>query len=396
MKVESRAGVARLYGKMFRDAYEAHKKGITPTSLSESGSRNQLLKILMGERGPVYFPRRSTYLYMSRVPRGAYHSKLLDLDKIALGVKRAPARAMTLIDSPEQHVQRVFIRGNPRRPGKPVPRRFLQVISKKTFSKGSGRLELAESITSSDNPLTARVMVNRVWMHHFGKPLVSTPNDFGARSDPPTHPKLLDYLAWCFQDSGYSLKRLHRMIMLSRTYQQSTRHNARDLENRYWTRMNRRRLDLEQMRDTMLLVSGRLDSQMHGPSMDLSRDAKNRRRTIYGLIDRQDLPGLYRAFDFASPDQSAGQRPSTTVPQQALFGMSSPFMIEQVKALAKRVKGIRGLYRVVFAREPSEEEVELGRRFLSQPRPQGKASSLSPMEQYAQVLLLTNEMMFID
>ena len=184
------------------------------------------------------------------------------------------------------------------------------------------------------------MIVNRVWMHHFGEPLVSTPSDFGTRSTPPSHPELLDYLAGRLEDEGWSLKALHRLIVLSSTYQQSSfdRPDCRkvDPENRLIWHFPRRRLDLEAMRDTLLFVAGRLDGRMGGRPVDVAGDPPNRRRTVYGMVDRQSLPAMFRAFDFASPDQSAERRPRTTVPQQALYSMNAPFIIEQARALAAR------------------------------------------------------------
>src|SRR5271166_4829892 len=184
---------------------------------------------------------------------------------------KAAPRAMVLIDAAEPYDRRVFVRGNPALPGERVPRQFLRVLAGEhptPFSHGSGRLDLARSITAADNPLTSRVIVNRVWMHHFGEPLVSTPSDFGARSNPPSHPELLDDLAARFMQAGWSLKDLHRQIVLSSTYQQASldRPDCRriDPENRLLWRFNRRRLDLEAMRDTLLAVSGRLDLAMRG------------------------------------------------------------------------------------------------------------------------------------
>src|SRR5262249_31790335 len=154
-----------------------------------------------------------------------------------------------------------------------------------------------------------------------GEPMVSTPSDFGTRSTPPSHPELLDHLAGRLKDEGWSLKALHRQIVLSRTYRQSgfDRPERRkvDPENRLLWRFPRHRLDLEAMRDAMLFVAGRLDGRMGGRPVDVAGDAGNRRRTIYGMVDRQSLPTTFRAFDFASPDQSAERRPRTTVPQQA-------------------------------------------------------------------------------
>jgi hypothetical protein len=296
-----------------------------------------------------------------------------------------------------------------------VPRHFLRVLAgehRRPFRHGSGRLDLALAITAPDNPLTSRVIVNRIWMHHFGEPMVSTPSDFGTRSTPPTHPKLLDYLAARLQQDGWCLKALHRLIMLSSTYQQASfdRPACRrvDPENRLLWRFPRRRLDLEAMRDTLLFVSGRLDPRMGGRPVDVANDPKNARRTVYGLVDRQSLPAVFRAFDFASPDQSAERRPRTTVPQQALFIMNAPFVIEQSKALVARpdVAGaptandrITALYRAVLARPPAPSELRAAARFLapgSEPTAETSRSRLSRWEQLAQVLLMTNELLFVD
>src|SRR5262249_12864756 len=220
-------------------------------------------------------------------------------------------------------------------------RQFLRILSgekRQPFTHGSGRLDLARAIT--ETPLAARVLVNRVWMHHFGEPLVSTPSDFGSRSTPPTHPELLDYLAWTLKQEGWSLKKLHRQIVLSSAYQQASFDRpacrAIDPDNKLVGRCHRRRLAFEAMRATLLFVTGRLDPKMFGRPVDVAFNPLNQRRTIYGLVDRQSLPGLYRAFDFASPDQSAERRPMTTVPQQALFAMNAPFVLEQARAVVGR------------------------------------------------------------
>jgi hypothetical protein len=249
-------------------------------------------------------------------------------------------------------------------------------------------------------------------MHHFGEPMVSTPSDFGTRSTPPAHPGLLDYLAARLQQERWSLKSIHRVIMLSAAYQQAgfdrpACHQV-DPENRLLWRFPRRRLDLEAMRDTLLFVSSRLDPKMSGRPVDVAGDPRNVRRTVYGLVDRQSLPAVFRAFDFASPDQSAERRPRTTVPQQALFCMNSLFVIEQAKALASRAEvvtantvkqRVTALYRAVLARSPSRAELAAAERFLAPGEPSrgGTAGSkLSAFEQLAQVLLMTNELLFID
>ena len=174
------------------------------------------------------------------------------------------------------HNPRIFVRGNSSRPGAEVPRQFLAAITpdRKPFEHKSGRLEMAQAIASKDNPLTARVFVNRVWAGHFGTGLVRTPSDFGLRSEAPSHPELLDYLARTFMDDGWSIKRLHRRIMLSSVYQQSSEHRpelaARDPENRLLWRMNRRRLDWEASRDTLLAAAGDLDRAVGGPAVEIT------------------------------------------------------------------------------------------------------------------------------
>lgn len=403
--IKSKADLAKLYGTAFSRTYEAWKKS------DQKQRGDPILKILLTQDSPIYFPKRNAWLYMTRVPRGKFNSLILEKDKIAVHAKTFAARARVMVDSSELMDPRIFIRGNPRRPGVRVPRRFLQVLSNKQnagFTKGSGRLELANAMVARDNPLTARVIANRIWMHHFGEPLVKTPNDFGTRSDPPTHPELLDYLAWYLRENDWSIKKLHRLILLSHAWRQTSRHDspkakAVDPENHLLWRAHRRRLDLEAMRDSLLSLSGRLDNQFYGRPVNVAGDPGNRRRTVYGLVDRQDLPPLYRAFDFAGPDQSAARRPETTVPQQALFGLNSPFVLEQVRGVladaeiqstADPEKRIRSLYRRILTRDPSPGELDLGLRFVQS---DGMSDSqLSTWEQYVQILLLTNELMFVD
>ena len=306
------------------------------------------------------------------------------IDRLNATDPAAPARAMVLNDAPQPVEPHVFIRGNPGRPGKAVPRRFLHVLAgpePPPFRKGSGRLELAQAIADARNPLTARVLVNRVWHWHFGKGLVTTPSDFGLRSDPPSHPELLDHLADGFLADGWSIKALHRRIMLSRTYQQSSapRPDAamRDPENRLVWRFNPQRLDFESMRDSILAVSGDLDPAIGGRPVTITEAPFSTRRTVYGFIDRQNLDGLYRTFDFAVPDATSPRRFVTTVPQQALFLMNSPFLHQQAPAgrldpagvgqasrTADPADGIRRLYRRVLGRPPDADELALAADFL--------------------------------
>jgi hypothetical protein len=328
----------------------------------------------------------------------------------------APARAMALKEG-EPVSPRVYVRGDPNSPGDEVPRRFLSALSGPGAPEGIDRLGLARAIVSPENPLTARVLVNRVWMHHFGEGIVLTPSDFGTRGDRPTHPELLDWLARRFLEGGGSLKKLHRAIMLSSVYQQAVREDAearrKDPENRLAWSANRRRLDFEQMRDTLLAAAGTLDATMGGPAVSLTSRPFSRRRTIYGLVDRLNLENLYRAFDFPIPDQHNPKRYQTTVPQQALFLMNSPFVQEQARALAARpeiagepdaARRIAALYRRVLGRGPTAREAALGLEFVSAvDEAPAQDFSNAPAaagpdvwEVYAQALLSSNESMFLD
>ncbi len=328
----------------------------------------------------------------------------------------APEFAMALQDNDKPFDPYVFIRGNPGNHGESVSRRFLSCIAgpdPAPFKNGSGRLELAQAIANKDNPLTARVMVNRVWMYHFGYGLVRTPGDFGIRGETPSHPELLDWLADSFVSNGWSLKKLHKAIMLSSAYQEGSAGTVKafavDPENRLLSHQNRQRLDLEALRDSTLFISGKLDRTVGGKAVEITTAPYSPRRTVYGYIDRQNLQGLYRTFDFASPDTSSAQRFNTTVPQQALFMMNSPFLVEQAKALAKRneiasradnTTKIKAAYALIFGRAPAPEEVTYGLRFLQgaeQIRPASTSqTALTPLEEYCQALLMTNEVSFID
>ncbi|HEX7379331.1 MAG TPA: PSD1 and planctomycete cytochrome C domain-containing protein [Pirellulales bacterium] len=301
---------------------------------------------------------------------------------------------------------RVHLRGSATDLGDEAPRGFLAVLSPadaKPFAEGSGRLELARATASRDNPLTARVFVNRVWQHHFGRGLVGTPSNFGLLGERPTHPELLDYLAGRFIASGWSIKRLHRLIMLSATYRLGSGWQAagqeRDPDNRWLWRMNRRRLDVEAWRDTLLAVAGHLDLTMGGPSQKLD-DAGNRRRTLYAAVSRHQLNPMLRLFDFPDPNLTTERRVITTVPMQQLFVLNSEFMTRQAKALAARLAQASPddearldlAYRRLFGRSPHERERQFVREFLAA----AAGGALSPWEQVAQALLSSNELVFVD
>ena len=283
-----------------------------------------------------------------------------------------PEAAMALRDNEQLEPARIFVRGNQHDKGAEVPRRFLSALSldDAPFQRGSGRLELAEAIASAENPLTARVAVNRVWQNLFGEGIVRTPSDFGTRGAAPTHPELLDTLATDFVERGWSVKSLIRRIVLSETYRQSSADRedagAIDPENKLLWRANRRRLDFEALRDSMLAVSGRLEESIGGPSLLLGAQPSTPRRAVYAFIDREAPAKMLKSFDFSNPEQHTAQRIPTTVPQQALFLMNSPFAAEQARAAAERQSDIPSIYRGVLGRRPTADEIELGKEFLEQ------------------------------
>ena len=267
-----------------------------------------------------------------------------ELEQLKKAAPPKPPVVHTLADGPGEDMK-IYLRGNPKTEGAVAARRFLRILSDgdpKPFTQGSGRLELAQAIASPKNPLTARVIVNRVWQQHFGRGLVATPSNFGKLGERPTHPELLDHLATRFMAEGWSIKTLHREIMLSATYQLGSsgrrrRPQGRPGEPALW-RMNRRRLDVESWRDALLAVAGKLDPAVGGPSTDLAA-RENHRRTLYGAVSRHDLNGLLRLFDFPDPNLTAEKRTVTTVPLQQLFVLNSEFMTEQARGLVKQLAG---------------------------------------------------------
>jgi len=320
-------------------------------------------------------------------------------------VSHGPNRTRLEYEPGVGHDIPMHTRGNPNRPGPVVPRRFLTVLGgdkAKPFTQGSGRLELAQAIVTNGAPLAARVIVNRVWKHHFGRGLVESASDFGRQGERPSHPELLDDLAARFVAAGWSLKWLHREIMLSAAYQQASDPDFTkeeiDPDNRWLWRMNRRRLEVEAWRDAMLAVNGTLRLELGGPPRELT-DGNNRRRTLYGLIRRRDLTDLLRLHDFPDPlTHSANRIPSTTALQQ-LFALNGPLLLQESATFAKRLEAeapgggenwIRRAYSILFNRVPSENELRLGLAFL------GAKPNADTRARYAHVLLGSNEFLFID
>jgi hypothetical protein len=408
--------------KAWQKAVEAAQKAQAPApeSLPEP-EREAVRQMVYAAGAPANLSYESTAAMIKRQIDDKTSALKREVEALNWTEPGAPLRAMALVDKAKPMNSRVFLRGNPANRGPEVPRQFLEVLAgeaREPLRTGSGRLDLARSITDPTNPLTARVLVNRVWGWHFGAALVRTPSDFGVRTETPVHRDLLDWLAASFVANGWSVKQLHRWIVLSNTYRQSSdvvpAAAELDPDNQLVHRFTRKRLEFEAMRDTLLAVSGALDVTPGGLPDDLTKTPFTVRRTVYGFIDRQNLPGMFRTFDYPNPDVSTSQRLATTVPQQALFMMNSPFVQEQARRLVQRPEiaaaasvpdRIHALYRAVYQRAPEAEEVALAERFLARPDEPGdepvapaKAAvqPLTRAEELAQVLLLSNELAFVD
>ncbi len=318
---------------------------------------------------------------------------------------------------------RVLRRGEPTEPGEIVPRRFLQVLGGAPVASpgsSSGRLDLADWIADSRNPLTARVIVNRIWLQHFGRGLVATPNDFGVRGQPPTHPELLDALTRRFIDSGWSIKNLHRRLMLTRAYRMASEgvesNAAADPANDYLWKFRRRRLDAESLRDALLAISGDLETSgggahpfPHPAAWDYSQHRpfaavyETKRRSVYLMAQRIQRHPMLSLFDAADANASTPERSSSTTALQALFAMNGSAPAQASEAFARRVMSgakpaperLRLAFRLAFGRSPEPDEVERAGRFLSEaskadrPEDQAWAALLA-------VLLASNEFLFVD
>ncbi len=383
--------IADVYGKLFasidsqaREYLDACRNATTTELTGYDPDLVDLFSVpAIIERAPALTTEHLTEI-APKLPvansYGYYKLNLSEINDLVLTDPGSPARAMVVEDVDHPRNSPILIRGDASNRGPIVPRQFLEILSgphRKPFTEGSGRLELAEAIASKTNPLTARVMVNRIWMHHFGAGFVRTPDDLGVQSEDPSHPELLDYLATRFMDGGWSVKQMHRMIMLSSVYQQSSENNQeyekKDSENRLLWRANLRRLDFEAVRDSMLVFTGEMDPAVGGKPVNLTDEPYSDRRSVYGFIDRVKVPELMSQFDFADPDMVNSRRTTTIVPQQALFFMNSPMTINvarkitgapeftQASNAAERVKEI---YTVLFQRAPQPQEIQLARDFL--------------------------------
>jgi len=422
-KLTDRRSLADCYAELFQQIEKRQLSTIETTGAAaiEDAHERELAMVFCGPGAPPNLPKVMGWGFLSLLPdrptQGEFKKLLKKVETWSVS-KSAPPRAMVLVDSPQMYQPRVFIRGNPNRIGQPTERRYLQFFDrdKHIFQHGSGRRELADAIANEENPLTARVAVNRIWARLFGQGLVERTDDFGLQIEPPSHPELLDYLARRFQEDHWSIKNVVRSIVLSSAYRQSSLERpqamAIDPDNRWLWRMKAQRLDFETMRDSMLAAANQLDFRMGGPPVDLlKRQAFVARRTLYGFVDRMDVDPLLTAFDYPNPVSTSGPRVETTTTTQSLFYMNSSFVRRAAERInnraelqgAKPAAKIARLFQLMFGRQPTQDETRIALEYHKRasgpvdanagPTPN---ASRAAWIRLVQGLLMSNEFVFID
>ncbi|MFC1758066.1 PSD1 and planctomycete cytochrome C domain-containing protein [Planctomycetota bacterium] len=441
-KSTSMLDVADAYGDLFGEVHGEWLRSLLAVSLEaipgnkpvpdedakhlivNSPVHRQLRRHLYGPGTPTNVEDSVASRILNRPINDNLNGRREAIHNLNLSSPGSPPRAMVLRERSGAEEFYVFNRGNPIDRGAPVKARFLTSLGgsdQHPYAAGKKRLELARSIVDPVNPLTRRVAVNWVWQHHFGKGIVRTPDDFGTRGEPPTHPELLDYLAAKLLEEGWSLKKLHRRIMLTKVYQQASIERAdarnRDPDNRRLWRMPRRRLEFEAMRDAMLAVSGELKSSNGGRPFGLLSDPIVPKRSVYSFVNRDIVNPLTSIFDVANPNACTAKRSNTTVPQQTLFALNSNFIQDRAAALAKLVSErllvssgepqtnreqpdiikknrVRELFRRVYSREPDQAEWKVAVDYVTAGN--AEEDEMRRWQQLAHVLLASNEFVFVD
>ncbi|MDB4637307.1 PSD1 and planctomycete cytochrome C domain-containing protein [bacterium] len=424
---KSMLDVAEAYGTLFADVHQQWLKLLQETVkeavpgaevIPDEDARhadvnspiNRQLRTHLYKPGtPTSMDEKAAARELNRSIRDSLNGRANQIHNLHLSSPGSPPRAMALKEDQQTDDFYIFRRGSPVSRGETVEAHFLTALSTgelEQFPDGKRRLGLARSIVDPDNPLTRRVFVNWVWRNHFGKGLVRTPDNFGTRGQPPTHPELLDHLATTFAEDGWSLKKLHRRIMLSVVYQQGAVENktARmiDPDNKFLWRMPRRRLKLEAMRDSMLAVSGELNPAQRGRPFDYLSNPVNPRRSVYAFVNRDIVHNLASTFDSANPNACTAKRPDTNVPQQTLFALNSDFIQDRAAKLAAHSEvssaesdeeRVKRLYQRTFARQPDERELKIALNYV---RNNNETSKTNPWQRLAHVLLAANEFVFVD
>jgi cytochrome c553 len=439
------AAVDRIYFSDFDPPAEAPNSlfvgavadsAVTSAEILEQRYAHRLNRILddwIGGQGPHLWRARDTAQTINWLLERQPVAKSPELTAALASYREAeestptPTRVMAVADGTADD-EYLLKRGNHKTPGEVVPRGFLEVLRGEEpieMPNGSGRMQLAKHMTSAANPLVSRVMVNRIWQHHFGEGIVRSPDDYGVMGQPPTHPELLDFLASEFVRQGWSIKNMHRMILLSSTYQMSSQADAKaaavDPQNKLLQHMPVRRLEAEVIRDAMLAVSGRLNSKMYGPSVPIylttfmngrGRPAVSGpvdgdgRRSIYLSIRRNFLSPMFLCFDYPIPFTTIGRRSVSNVPAQALAMMNNPLVVEQARLWARNAMAtpnlsaamrIEGLYATAFARPPDEAEAGAALQFIKdQSEKYGHADDPRAWADLCHVLFNVKEFIFVN
>ena len=435
-KPGSLSAVAAVYGQVFADQQRTWLQALLESSAEaavggtvlpddhpqhqviNSPSHRQIRHHLYAEGSPFDLSDEDAIRLTNRTIADLASGKKGAIHQLNLSSPGSPPRAMIMREDPLPTPTHIFLRGNPLARGEVVEARFLSSLPgdhSKTYESGHRRLGLAQSLVAENNPLTARVLVNWAWQNHFGVGLVRTPDDFGTRGQAPTHPDLLDYLADQLRKNGWSLKWLHRQIMLSQAYAQGAVENEQsrqlDPENLLLWRMPRRRLEFEAMRDAMLAASDELDVTMGGRPIDLNSSPAVPRRSVYGFVNRDVIANLMSTFDTANPNACTARRQETTVPQQTLFALNSDFIQDRAARLAVSTKEmnpasdadrITVMVRKALGRNPTESEIAQAGKFMTEATantttPEGAATD--PERGWvllAHALLASNEFTFLD
>jgi hypothetical protein len=369
----------------------------------EDPALEELRQVLLGFEGPWGGPQLPPQkLLRSGAAASRDQIKMTDFALIKKDGEdpRAPVMAMAMRDVPLPQNSHEFIRGDRSNLGEEAPRGYLAhftTIDQEPYVTGSGRYQLARDIAHRDNPLTARVIVNRVWQWNFGVGLVSTPSDFGLGGIAPSHPELLDWLASWFIEHDWSIKQLNRLIVTSNTYQQASHPReegeAIDPSNRLLWRFTPRQLSYEESLDSLLMSSGELDLAVGGRSIPQADESQ--RRTVFLYVDRYELPHRYRVFDFANPDFSTGTRESSIVSPQALYFLNDNWIFARAQHLShiiatpstKTDDKVMVLWKAIYRREPTDEELQLACTLLK--------DSGEDFAGLVHALMCTNEFIFV-
>ncbi|MCU1272667.1 MAG: Planctomycete cytochrome, partial [Bryobacterales bacterium] len=408
-----------------RKADAARSRGETPPDAPKfQPGDNRFYTDVSAAKGPFGFPEKDKEALFTAAARARVEQLNEELERLKKSGPEEPPFACGVAEG-KSIDQPVFLRGNPEAKGEIVPKRFPEVLAgeqQTPIREGSGRLELARWLTSPKHPLTARVMMNRIWQWHFGEGLVRTPSNFGVVGERPSHPELLDWLASRFVSSGWSIKSMHRLMMLSNAYQMSgevtVQKKEKDADNRLLSRFPARRLTVEEIHDTLLALDGSLDLTIGGAMMsgfgtdkEFSDDRKSlspdesRRRMVYLPLRRSNLPTVLNLFDFGDATTSNEARMQTNVAPQALYMMNSKFVAERARSLAQKLlsqniedeRRIERAWVLVLGRRPRGEDVRAVRDYMAgfPGKPGGDSGRLMTWASFCKALMASNDFIYV-